>query len=204
MEDASRIRSHFDSEDLESVSVPMDDTTTPGDLTRAPRGRLEGGRPDVKPPEQHWKDRENDMEKGEAQKKEKGMFVKLLAEAVSQLNDTGHLLKQKRTDSHRSLGEARGKGKQKSPHIVFFLADDYGWHDIGYHESDIQTPNLDALAEAGLKLENYYVQPICTPTRSQLMTGRYQVRTEASVYIFWLNPYFGFLHLHLRHYCPES
>ena len=61
------------------------------------------------------------------------------------------------------------------PHIVFVLADDYGWHDIGYHGSEIQTPYMDALAASGLKLEQYYVQPICTPSRAQLMTGRYQV-----------------------------
>ena len=63
----------------------------------------------------------------------------------------------------------------KHPHIVFILADDYGWFDIGYHNSTIKTPNLDQLASEGVKLENYYVQPICSPTRSQLMTGRYQV-----------------------------
>ena len=61
------------------------------------------------------------------------------------------------------------------PNIVFVLADDYGFNDIGYHGSEINTPVLDGLAAEGLKLENYYVQPICTPTRSQLMTGRYQV-----------------------------
>lgn len=64
----------------------------------------------------------------------------------------------------------------KPPHILFIVADDYGWHDVGYHDSEIHTPNLDKLAEQGVKLENYYVQPICTPTRSQLMTGRYEVR----------------------------
>lgn len=64
---------------------------------------------------------------------------------------------------------------EKRPNIVFVLADDYGFHDIGYHNSEIQTPNLDKLAGQGVKLENYYVQPICSPTRSQLMTGRYQV-----------------------------
>ena len=63
----------------------------------------------------------------------------------------------------------------KRPNIIFILADDYGWNDIGYHGSEIKTPNLDALAAGGVKLENYYVQPICTPTRSQLMSGRYQV-----------------------------
>lgn len=63
----------------------------------------------------------------------------------------------------------------KQPHIVFILADDYGYHDIGYHGTVIKTPVLDSLAANGAKLENYYVQPICSPTRSQLMTGRYQV-----------------------------
>ena len=62
------------------------------------------------------------------------------------------------------------------PNIVFVLADDYGFNDIGYHGSEIRTPNLDRLAGEGVKLENYYVQPICTPTRSQFMSGRYQVR----------------------------
>ena len=64
------------------------------------------------------------------------------------------------------------------PNIVFVLADDYGFNDVGYHGSEILTPNLDRLAGEGVKLENYYVQPICTPTRSQLMSGRYQVRSE--------------------------
>ena len=48
----------------------------------------------------------------------------------------------------------------------------------GYHGSDVQTPTLDKLAAEGVKLENYYVQPLCTPSRSQLLTGRYQVSNE--------------------------
>lgn len=64
------------------------------------------------------------------------------------------------------------------PHIVFVLADDYGFNDVGYHGSEIETPNLDRLAGEGVKLENYYVQPICTPTRSQLLSGRYQVSRQ--------------------------
>ncbi|BFZ20042.1 hypothetical protein BsWGS_23081 [Bradybaena similaris] len=63
------------------------------------------------------------------------------------------------------------------PNIVFVLADDYGFHDIGYHGSEIQTPTLDALAASGVKLENYYVQPMCSPTRCQLLSGRYQIHT---------------------------
>lgn len=72
---------------------------------------------------------------------------------------------------------ARPKAKTKSsqPNIVFVLADDYGWNDVGYHGSEIRTPTLDRLASDGVKLGNYYVQPICSPTRSQLLSGRYQV-----------------------------
>ncbi|XP_023681164.1 arylsulfatase J [Paramormyrops kingsleyae] len=63
------------------------------------------------------------------------------------------------------------------PHIIFILADDQGYRDVGYHGSEIKTPTLDKLASEGVKLENYYVQPICTPSRSQFMTGRYQIHT---------------------------
>ena len=45
------------------------------------------------------------------------------------------------------------------------------------NEDLIKTPALDKLAATGIKLEGYYVQPICTPTRSQLMSGRYQIHT---------------------------
>uniref|UniRef100_A0A8C4EDB6 Sulfatase N-terminal domain-containing protein n=1 Tax=Dicentrarchus labrax TaxID=13489 RepID=A0A8C4EDB6_DICLA len=65
----------------------------------------------------------------------------------------------------------------RPPHLVFIMVDDQGYGDIGYHGSDIHTPVLDQLAAEGVKLENYYVQPICSPSRSQLMTGRYQIHT---------------------------
>jgi len=64
------------------------------------------------------------------------------------------------------------------PNIVFILADDYGYRDVGFHSSSvIKTPTLDRLAYSGVRLDNYYVQPICTPTRSQLLSGRYQIHT---------------------------
>lgn len=59
------------------------------------------------------------------------------------------------------------------PHIIFIMVDDQGFRDVGYHGSEIKTPTLDRLAAAGVKLENYYVQPLCSPSRSQLMTGRW-------------------------------
>ncbi|KAM3837978.1 arylsulfatase I-like, partial [Diretmus argenteus] len=67
--------------------------------------------------------------------------------------------------------------QKRQPHIIFILTDDQGYNDIGYHNPSIKTPTLDKLAAEGVKLENYYVQPICTPSRSQLMTGRYQIHT---------------------------
>jgi len=62
------------------------------------------------------------------------------------------------------------------PNVVFFLMDDLGWSDVSYHGGDIRTPNIDRLAAAGVKLEAFYVQPVCSPTRAALMTGRYPMR----------------------------
>ncbi|MBI5801231.1 MAG: arylsulfatase [Verrucomicrobia bacterium] len=62
------------------------------------------------------------------------------------------------------------------PNIVFFLADDLGHTDVSYHGGEIKTPNIDRLAAAGAKLEAFYVQPVCSPTRAALMTGRYPMR----------------------------
>lgn len=64
------------------------------------------------------------------------------------------------------------------PNIVYILADDMGYADAGFMGSkDLRTPNLDRLAHDGTVLSSYYVQPVCSPTRSTLMTGRYPIRT---------------------------
>ena len=67
------------------------------------------------------------------------------------------------------------------PHIVLMMADDLGWGDVGYHGSRIETPNIDALADRGARLEQFYVQPVCSPTRGALMTGRYPMRLGLQV-----------------------
>ena len=67
-------------------------------------------------------------------------------------------------------------GAAQKPNILFIVADDLGWKDVGFHGSDIRTPNLDKLAAAGAKLEQFYAQPMCTPTRAALMAGRYPMR----------------------------
>jgi arylsulfatase B len=60
----------------------------------------------------------------------------------------------------------------RSPNIVLIVADDLGWHDVGFHGSEIQTPNLDRLAGSGVQLDRHYVWPTCSPTRTALLTGR--------------------------------
>ena len=62
------------------------------------------------------------------------------------------------------------------PNIVFILSDDQGWGDAGYRGSGIKTPNLDRLAAEGVRLETFYTQPLCSPTRAALLTGRYPIR----------------------------
>ncbi|XP_064597818.1 arylsulfatase B-like [Liolophura sinensis] len=63
------------------------------------------------------------------------------------------------------------------PHIDFIVSDDLGWDDVRFHGSEISTPNIDELARSVIILNNYYVQPICTPTRSTIMTGRHPIHT---------------------------
>ena len=62
------------------------------------------------------------------------------------------------------------------PNILFFLADDLGFKDTGFCGGTIKTPNIDRLAAEGTRLDQFYVQPVCSPTRSSLMTGRYPMR----------------------------
>jgi len=64
----------------------------------------------------------------------------------------------------------------RRPNIVYILADDQGWKDVGFHGAAIKTPTLDKLAAGGARLEQFYAQPMCTPSRAALMTGRYPHR----------------------------
>lgn len=63
------------------------------------------------------------------------------------------------------------------PNIILLALDDVGWADVGYHGSNFPTPNIDALAKAGVELDRMYAMPQCSPTRSPLLTGRYSFRT---------------------------
>lgn len=62
------------------------------------------------------------------------------------------------------------------PNVIFILADDLGWNDVGWHGSEIATPHLDRLAGEGAKLNRHYVYSTCSPTRVALISGRYPSR----------------------------
>lgn len=69
-------------------------------------------------------------------------------------------------------------GKGGSPNIVIFLADDQGWGDLSCNGNKmLKTPNIDSLAKNGLRLDRFYVCPVCSPTRAEFLTGRYHPRT---------------------------
>lgn len=62
------------------------------------------------------------------------------------------------------------------PNVVVFLADDLGWKDVGYQGSEGQTPNIDRLCREGVRFDRMYSFPLCSPTRSSILTGRNPVR----------------------------
>jgi arylsulfatase A len=67
--------------------------------------------------------------------------------------------------------------KSSKPNIVLIMADDFGYECVSANGGQsYKTPNLDRLAASGVRFEHCHVQPLCTPTRVQLMTGRYNIR----------------------------
>jgi arylsulfatase A-like enzyme len=74
------------------------------------------------------------------------------------------------------FGSTVAQAEGARPNIVYIVSDDQGWNDVGYRSKDIKTPNIDQLAAAGADLQQFYAQPMCTPTRAALMTGRYPFR----------------------------
>ena len=68
----------------------------------------------------------------------------------------------------------------EKPNIVLIMADDFGYECVAANGGKYRTPNLDKLAATGMRFEECYVQPLCTPTRVQLMTGLYNVRNYFS------------------------
>ena len=57
--------------------------------------------------------------------------------------------------------------------IVILLVDDLGWGDVGYHNPEVITPNIDNIAARGVEFDRFYVNPTCSPTRASLLTGQF-------------------------------
>ena len=70
------------------------------------------------------------------------------------------------------------KTKINPPNIILILTDDQGWGDLSISgNKDLSTPNIDQLANNGVRFDRFYVSPVCSPTRAEILTGRYHVRT---------------------------
>lgn len=69
-------------------------------------------------------------------------------------------------------GDQPSSRSEAPPNFVFIMADDLGWADVAFHGGNAPTPNLDKLASEGVELTQHYVAPVCSPTRTGLMTGR--------------------------------
>ena len=74
------------------------------------------------------------------------------------------------------LGLSLG-AKETKPNIILLMGDDHGWEEVGYNGHPyVKTPNLDRMASSGLRLDNFYAQPSCSPTRGSVLTGRHPNR----------------------------
>lgn len=71
-----------------------------------------------------------------------------------------------------------GQSHSDRPNFIIVVSDDQGYGDAGYNgNEEIITPNMDALANSGFRLDRYYSAPVCSPTRASILTGRYPTRT---------------------------
>ena len=69
------------------------------------------------------------------------------------------------------------QAKDSRPNIILLMGDDHGWEEVGYNDHPyVKTPNLDKMASSGLRLDNFYAQPSCSPTRGSVLTGRHPNR----------------------------
>jgi arylsulfatase A len=87
--------------------------------------------------------------------------------------------------AQKNAAESDTVEKEEHLNIVLILADDLAWNQVGYHGTDFyETPNIDALAASGMQFSNAYsANPVCSPTRASLMTGKNPARLHITDYI---------------------
>lgn len=99
----------------------------------------------------------------------------VLLSGCSYKNFVGHELKAEAAnskDKEQTKKTNQQSGETEKPNIVYIVLDDSGFSDLATYGSEIKTPNLDSLAENGLRYNNSHVTPVCSPTRAALLTGR--------------------------------
>ena len=71
----------------------------------------------------------------------------------------------------------QSKKSKNKPNIILILTDDQGWGDLSIMgNNNLSTPNIDAIANNGVIFDRFYVSPVCSPTRAEILTGRYHPR----------------------------
>ena len=67
--------------------------------------------------------------------------------------------------------------KNNPPNVILIISDDQGWGDLSLNGNlDLTTPHIDRLGETGVQFDRFYVSPVCSPTRAEILTGRHHVR----------------------------
>jgi len=80
--------------------------------------------------------------------------------------------------NQNTKSSAESVASDDRPNVIIVLTDDQGWGDLSMNGNvNIQTPNIDGLAESGAKFDNFYVCAVCSPTRAEMLTGRYSFRS---------------------------
>ncbi len=86
-----------------------------------------------------------------------------------------------------AVGQGETKKPQEKPNVILIMVDDMGYESLGCNGStEYHTPNLDRMAAQGIRFDHFYSQPLCTPSRVKIMTGKYNFRNYE--HFGYLNP----------------
>jgi len=97
---------------------------------------------------------------------------------------------------------ARAFAQARRPNIIILLADDLGTSDLHHRGAEFETPNIDRLAREGTKFDQFYVYPVCSPTRSGLMTGRSPIRFGTMYHV--IRPWLEYGVPLTEHFLPQT
>src|SRR5690625_3191163 len=110
-----------------------------------------------------------------AQAMQDGTSASKSAKAIQDVTPANELAQamQDVTPASRTVQAMQADSSPARPNIIVIMSDDQGWNDIGYHGSEILTPNLDRLAKEGVRFSQFYAYSTCSPSRVALLTGQH-------------------------------